>query len=114
MSANGVAGTGGSPADVIVAFLPMRVHEVRKLSLSIRSRAVAQLVRGELVEIVFALPVNRYALPLSHRTKLESGSAAADFGDSAGSVEGEPLPSRTGTVCRCGSSPTDFAAFRRL
>ena len=63
MGANGVAGTGGPPADVIVAFLPMRIHEVRKLSLSIRSRAVAQLVRGELVGIVFALPVDRDELP---------------------------------------------------
>ena len=46
-----------------VTFLPMCIHEVRKLSLSIRSRAVAQLVRGELVGIVFALPVDRDELP---------------------------------------------------
>ena len=56
-------GGGVSPAVVVDSFLPVCEDEVRELRLSICTRAVAQLVRGERFRIVLALPEDRKQLP---------------------------------------------------
>ena len=68
-------GGGVSPAGVIGSFLPMGEDEVGQLRLSICTRAVAQLVRGERFRIVLALPEDRKQLPQDEaRQRLRSSS----------------------------------------
>ena len=66
---SGHGGGGVSPAIVIDPFLPVCEDEVRELRLSICTRAVAQLVGGELFRIVLALPEDRKQLPQDEARK---------------------------------------------